>query len=251
MTDKQWNVFLEFKDEFKKLCAEWNKFSPELSFFQSQLAEKVHYNLENSIVYNQDYEKIQKSDDINFIIIGDNPGKEEQLEKNRRYLVGQSGRIAEGFFRRNEELNTDFRKNIIILNKTPVHTPKTIDLKYLLKNGSEDIKNLIFETQIKMAGLAFFLHNGFFENADSNFPELWLVGYSELKRNGIFSKYRDELKNCYSGYSSWEKVFVYQHFSMNRFLIDLKEFRKNTNLSLKESLEKIGYLHKKEIFENC
>ena len=36
-----------------------------------------------------------------------------------------------------KQQNIDFRKNVIIVNKTPVHTAKTKQLKYLYKNGSE------------------------------------------------------------------------------------------------------------------
>ncbi|MEE0351929.1 hypothetical protein [uncultured Treponema sp.] len=249
MNDLQWNVFLRFRDEFKNLCSQWSQFSSELYPLQKESAKDTpDYNLETAIVYNKAYDEVQKSDKINFIVIGDNPGKEEQLASNQKYLVGQSGRIAEGFFRRNPELGTDFRKNVLILNKTPIHTAKTVQLKYILKNGSKEIVDLVNESQKKMAQLAFELHNGLFYNAEDGFPELWLVGYSELKKNGVFNGYRDELKKQYEGYSSWNKVLVYQHFSMNRFIIDLNEFRKNSNLPLKNCLEEIGKIHKNEIF---
>ena len=249
MNDFQWNVFLKFKDEFKNLCKQWSQFSNELYPLQKEAAKDTpDYILETSVVYNKSYDEIQKKDKINFIIIGDNPGKDEQLAANQKYLVGQSGKIAEGFFRRNPELDTDFRKNVLILNKTPVHTAKTVQLKYILKNGSKEIVNLINESQKKMAQLAFELHNGFLSSSEDNFPELWLIGYSELKKNGIFSEYRNELKKHYEGFNSWNKVFVYQHFSMNRFIVDLNEFRKDSNLPLKKCLEKIGQIHKNEIF---
>ena len=45
----------------------------------------------------------------------------------------------------------------------------------------------------------------------------------------------------------WDKVYVFQHFSMNRFTIDLKD-----NFDQKESLQnniyRLGNLHKTEIF---
>ena len=84
--------------------------------------------------------------------------------------------------------------------------------------------------------------------------QLWLVGYSELKEKKIFSPYRDKLRETYklqNQESSWNKVFVFQHFSMNRFSIDLKNFQEqNKNLSLQESIEQIGTIHKNEIFQN-
>lgn len=251
MNNSQWNIFLQFRDEFKNLCNQWSQFSNELYPLQKESAKDTpDYNLETSIVYNKAYDEVQKTDKISFIVIGDNPGKEEQLSSNQKYLVGQSGRIAEGFFRRNPELSTDFRKNVLILNKTHVHTAKTVQLKYILKNGSKEIVELVNESQKKMAQLAFELHNGLYSNAEDGFPELWLVGYSELKKNGIFNGYRNELKKQYEGYSSWNKVFVYQHFSMNRFIVDLNEFRKNNNLPLKKCLEEIGGIHKNEIFSS-
>ncbi len=253
MTEKQYEAFCEFRNSFKKKCAEWNKLSAELFPLQKAVYEKdtPEYPLENAVVYNTSLDSITQSDDIHLIVVGDNPGKEEQFEKNRKYLVGQSGRIAEGFFRRNEELNTDFRKNVIILNKTPLHTAKTKHLNYLMAKGGAEIKNLVLESQLWMAEATAVLHKKLVDAAAENsfVPELWLVGYAELKGKGIFIPYRNKLLEEYSSCPEWEKVFVYQHFSMNRFLIDLKTYREQKNsLSLKLSLEELGHKHRDEIF---
>ena len=126
-------------------------------------------------------------------------------------------------------------------------------MKYLLKNGSKEIQDLIKESQIKMAVMAAEFHQALVENADENamLPELWLVGYSELKKKGIFELYREEFKNAYKDKTNeWSYVFVYQHFSMNRFIVDLNSYRaENQSESLKSALKKIGLKHKKEIFE--
>ncbi len=82
-------------------------------------------------------------------------------------------------------------------------------------------------------------------------PELFLVGYSELKKNGIFSLYRGELKKNYGNgsFDEWKNVFVFQHFSMNRFSIDLKNFMaENAELGIVEAARKLGEIHKNEIF---
>nr|MCR5319560.1 hypothetical protein [Treponema sp.] len=85
-------------------------------------------------------------------------------------------------------------------------------------------------------------------------PQLWLVGYAELKKNGIFASYREELKQAYTlpdgkEDTAWKKVFVYQHFSMNRFLVDLNDFqKKNMGTDLPKALEALGHLHRDEIF---
>ena len=248
MTEKQYQAFCQFREQMKSACDEWKSLADELYPLQkeSALKDTPPYPLETSVVYNRDYDNITQESNIKLIVIGDNPGKEEQLSSNNRYLVGQSGRIAEGFFRRNPELLTDFRINTVILNKTPVHTAKTSHLKYLSLHGSDRIKKLLIESQIRMAQLAAELH----QNLET--AQLWLVGYAELKGKGLFLQYRDELLRCYrnndeSMKKSWNRVFVFQHFSMNRFLIDLSKKRLPQE-NLQQAICRIGTEHRKEIF---
>ena len=258
MTEKQWEAFCRYKKTLKSLCDQWLSLEKELLPLQKEAAAlkggAADYPFETPVVYNTDYDKLTQEDEIRIFVVGDNPGKEEQMAKNRRYLCGQSGRIAAGFFSRNPDLKCDFKKNAVILNKTPVHTAKTVQLKYLFKNGSDAIKNLIIVSQKQMAELTAQLHQDFVKYAEKGkpVPELWLVGYSELKPKGLFKDYRETLRNAYSseeGRSVWEKVFVYQHFSMNRFTIDLGDFMKaNPGHELKESLELLGHMHRDEIF---
>lgn len=253
MTKNQWDAFCDYKAKLKNYCNQWMKFSNELKPLQKSAAEKdtPEYPLETAVVYNKAYDDFTENDEINLIVIGDNPGKDEQLKKNNRYLVGQSGKIAAGFFSRNQELKTDFRKNVIIMNKTPVHTAKTNHLKYLSKNGSAEIKNLILESQKIMATMAAELHQRLISGCTENsfVPQLWLVGYAELKKKGIFELYRDTLKSSYKNQNNWDKVFVYQHFSMNRFTIDLNNFMTNkSDLTLTDSLIQLGHNHRDEIF---
>ena len=217
----------------------------------------VKYELETPIVYNTALDEITKEDDIKLIVIGDNPGKDEQLSKNQKYLVGQAGKLGNNFFEKNKELGINFRKNVIILNKTPIHSAKTNQLKkfaaFAGTKGAE-VEALLEETQIWMARETAKLHQVLFsENKTKEFPQLWLVGYSELKRKGIFEKYKEELKNQYCNENkmieAWDKVFVFQHFSMNRFTIDLNEFAKsNEQMNLSTQLLQLGNLHKNEIF---
>lgn len=249
MNDSEWNAFSSFREDFKQKVNEWSHLSDELLPLQKEAAKNdtPPYKIENSVVYNSALEKITKNDEIKLIVIGDNPGKNEQLEKNKAYLVGLSGKIADGFFKENSQLGIDFRKNVVILNKTPVHTAKTNHLKYLLKNGRENIKNLIYESQVWMAKRTAALHT---QLSSCN---LWLVGYAELKEKGIFSLYRDTLKTCYKeseiSRESWNRVFVFQHFSMNCFRRNLNNFREaHKNLSLEESLCELGTEHRNEIF---
>ena len=294
MLQSQFKAFVEFRDEFRSRVAEWSKYASALETLQRSAAQKdtPDYPVETAVVYNRALDDVSAQDEIKLIVIGDNPGKDEQLSINNRYLVGQSGKIADGFFRRNPELQTDFRKNVVILNKTPVHTAKTHHLRSLQKANPE-IAKLIEISQLWMAEHTAKLHRALWENGASgkksvrsradthgtkigecfNPVQLWLVGYAELKEKGIFAPYRNALKACYAGSDAWKSVFVYQHFSMNRFLIDLKAYQKNRaadggceavcggdktahngtvnggeNASLACDLEKLGEYHRKEIF---
>ena len=264
MNDTQWKAFCDFKKDFKAMILQWSSVVPNLAELQKKAALQAktpEYPFENTVVYNNDLEKITKEDEIKLIVIGDNPGKDEQLNKNCRYLCGQAGKIAEGFFKRNPALGVDFRKNVIILNKTPVHSAKTAQLRTIMKDGGQKVADLILESQLWMAEHTALLHKQLVENADNGacIPELWLVGYSGLKGKGFFVPYRDMLQKTYlsgDGTGSgdgrtWEKVYVFQHFSMNRFTIDLDDFIKQNELqkkNLETQIHMLGAVHKKEIF---
>ncbi len=273
MTVEQYKIFSDFRSEFRSYCADLAlKFGGILRPLQKSAGEKdtPEYKIENPVVYNTALDEISEKSEIKLIVIGDNPGKDEQLDKNQKYLVGQSGKIAAGFFKNHCEFGVDFRKNAIILNKTPLHTAKTKHLKILASLGGEKIRNLIDESQIWMAKKTAELHIGLcrqkspetfrcagkIETLEDDFaglvkPELFLVGYSELKKNGIFSLYRDELKKNYGNgsFDEWKSVFVFQHFSMNRFSIDLKNFMsENAGLGIVAAARELGEIHKNEIF---
>ena len=247
MTKEQWNYFLAFKTEFKQKITEWQKNCPNLKELQKTAAEadKVpSYPIENSIVYNKALDDFSESSNIKLIVVGDNPGKNEQLSINQRYLVGQAGKIAEGFFRRNEELQIDFRKNVLILNKTPIHTAKTKELQFLLKNADSSFSSIFEETQEWFA-------NKTCEIAKTFDCPIWLVGYGELKSKALFEKYLETLNkiNAKQLLFTTCSIFVFQHFSMNRFSIDLKAYQQKNlkNKGLKETINALGILHRKEI----
>ena len=246
MTEKQWKYFCDFKDAFKNKVDEWASAAPELKELQreaARIAKNTEYPFETTVVYNRALDDITPEDDIKLIVIGDNPGKDEQLAKNNRYLVGQAGKIAEGYFRRNPELGIDFRRNVIILNKTPVHSAKTIQLNTIAKLGGEKIAALLKESQLWMAEKTAELHAKLGS-------ELWLVGYSELKEKKIFCPYRDALKTSCTE-EAWNRLYVFQHFSMNRFSIDLADYikaEKKENAPLESNIHELGVLHRNEIF---
>ena len=61
------------------------------------------------------------------------------------------GKLAVSFFQNHPELKINFRSNVIILNKTPIHTAKTNQLAFIMKNCQPEVYNFIFETQEWMA----------------------------------------------------------------------------------------------------
>jgi len=251
MTKTQWEAFSAFRSRFRAQCAVWAETAgtaPDgwLASLQKEAAvadENPDYPLETPIVYNRTLDAVTENDDIKIILVGDNPGKDEQLEKNRRYLVGQAGKLGDGFFRKNPVLGIDFRKNVIILNKTPIHTAKTKQLSFIRKKGGERFEKIFAETQVWMAKETAALQK---ELACG----LWLVGYGELRKTGLFAVYAAELEKQYcadeNDFRGYDAVRVYQHFSMNRFTIDLEQgYMKN--LSLEDNLRSLGYAHRNEI----
>ena len=257
MTNFQWECFNKFCTTFKDMVTQWNNQAKSLIIVQEKAMDffkNVDYELQTPIVYNTALDEITQNDEIKLIVIGDNPGKDEQLIKNQKYLVGQAGKLGNNFFKNHEELGIDFRKNVIILNKTPIHSAKTNQLKKFATFGGKEIEDLLKQTQIWMAQETAKLHQNLLKGSENkDYPQLWLVGYSELKEKGIFTDYKNELKRQYQtseeAKNAWANVFVYQHFSMNRFSIDLKEFStENKNLDLKTQLKTLGKKHKDEIF---
>jgi len=261
MTHNEWKAFSAFRTDFKTMCRQWLRqcgyeySAPDeaaSAVQRSAEAGQLHllqqtaavenstpaYSQETPIVYSHSLDEVQASDTIKLIIISDNPGKNEQLHKNQRYLIGQAGKVAEGFFRRNPELAIDFRREVIILNKTPVHTAKTKELNYLLKYGGEQFRSLFEETQEWLAA-----HTAALQRVLG--CPLWLVGYGELRKKSLFTVYAEELRRQY-GEKSDAPVYVFQHFSMNCFAIDFKKLSDEYK-STEENLRTIGLLHRKEV----
>jgi len=202
------------------------------------------YLVETPVVYNGALDDISQKSDIRLILVGDNPGRREQAAENRRYLVGPSGKIAEKFFRDNPTLGIDFRKNVIILNKTPIHTPRTVELRELCKIGGNSQRTALVEalaeSQRFMARLLAEFQQAFAGEVTPTALPVWITGYSEMKKGGAFEVYTNELKNIY-GKSTAPKdtVFLYRHFSMNQFTIDLKR-QTLPGESLSKALRRIG-----------
>ena len=250
MTAEQWEALASFRERFSKRCAEWTeRSSPWLKELQQRAAERggaPPYPVETPVVYNAALDDARADSDIRLVIASDNPGKDEQRLYNRRYLVGQAGKLAARFFARHAELNIDFRRNAIILNKTPIHTARTQHLRFLLKEGGEAFSALLEESERFMAEGAAALQAAFA-------CPLWVTGYGEMRKGGVFAAYAQALSaiRAAEGGSSLEGgLFLFQHFSMNRFAIDLRDspaLKGKESFPLAERLRLLGLAHRKEI----
>ncbi len=226
MTQTQSTSFDALRMEFRSYVQELNRRSPWLRDLQEELRESLgyqDYNVETPIVYNKTLDDFGPTDQPLFIIVADNPGKNEQKADVQRYLVGQSGKLAKGWF--DKELKLNFYKTCIIINKTPIHTPKTAELGHLRRLAQarspdlgEALDLLLEESQRFMAGLAFRMHAAL----DS---VLWVSGYGELRQGKLFSTWAQETKKLYANAEPGlrQSLWVFRHFSMNQFAIEYKK----------------------------
>jgi len=243
-----YEAFSRLRDDLRLKVAEWTAALPGLREAQAALAEELarsqgtgvaDYPLETAIVYNLDLDAVRPDSGIKWLVVADNPGKKEQLRANRRYLVGASGKQAENFFAR--ELGTDFRAQTVILNKTPIHTPKTIQLKALVRLYPE-------------AAPVLEASQGYMAEAIPAFSRaldapVWIMGLSEARKGGLFGAWRDRLAERYmeEPASGRERVYAFAHFSMGRFAVELKS-RRAPSESTRDAVLRIGAENRKAVF---
>jgi len=218
-----WNRFAQARDHYRMEIERLSRTLPDLQRIQQKMIDSrtPSYTVETPIVYNQALDDVRADSDIRLILVADNPGRREQAAENRRYLVGPSGKIAEKFFRDNPALKIDFRQNVIILNKTPIHTPRTIDLKELRRQGGAVLEAALAESQRCMAQALLEMHQAL-NPAESEALPVWITGYSEMKKGGVFEVYTKELSALYEKNNLKSSLFLFRHFSMNQFTVDLK-----------------------------
>lgn len=245
MTKQTYTLFLKARDNFKKICTDTEKKIPELRSYQQKLVDArglSPYKVETAVVYNSSLDAIKKTDDIKLLLVADNPGRKEQSAEMRSYLVGPSGKIADNFFKSEESLGINFRKNVIILNKTPIHTPRTALLRPLCTIAGEGFSQVLESTQKEMVKLLLEFYQVFK-------TPIWIIGYSEMKRNGIFELYTRELYTLVShNLIDKNDIFFFRHFSMNQFTIDLHQ-RSLSGESVEAALKRIGAMYRDKIFD--
>ena len=219
----QYQAFEALRDGFRNHVAGLSARSPWLGDLQEELRLQLgytDYRIETPIVYNRALDEVGRDDEPAFIVVADNPGKNEQKKTQNRYLVGQSGKLASGWFA--AELGLDFHKSCIIINKTPIHTPKTAEIALLKKLAraksprlGEELDSLLDESQRWMASLGRNLH-------EALGCVLWVSGYGELRPRKLFGTWAEETRRLYASAppALRDSVWVFRHFSMNQFSIE-------------------------------
>ncbi len=225
MTAAQYARFSEIRAEMKRYIESMLVERAWILELQRALYRERGYreeDLELPVVYNLALDDVSPESDPRFIVVADNPGLQEQKFKNHRYLVGQSGKLAVSWFRTN--LDMDFRIATIIINKTPIHTPKTAELRILTRLAGkwrDNLVSLLEESQRTMARFAI-------ELAECLECPIWVSGIGELGNRGIFQVWAEELR-AYAAKSKADtraNILLFRHFSMNQFAIEFSAARR-------------------------
>jgi len=237
MKSNKWEKFEDakqfFEDKMKELENDVKKLECSVPTLKSILQE-------HPIVHNRALEKAD-ADKIRLILVADNPGEEERVHKGYLVKTGMAGKLARNFFNTpspyTENLGIyNFEENVIVLNKTPIHSRKTDDLKQLRRQlrdiGGPNV-NILEKSQVDMAEILFKFHEAL------NKP-IWIVGYGEMK--GIFKTYTGELINP-EREKMCEQIYIYHHFSNNRFIRDMND----NEVCNVEELKQLGKDHRNEI----
>lgn len=250
MTQNEKDVWIQIKDEHRLQIERLRSLYPALKQLQQELIDSrggPRWEVETPIVYNSALENPAFPQAIRLLIVADNPGRVEQEAQYQGALVGPSGKIAEGFFRAHPELALDFRRDALILTKSPIHTPRTQELGQLLKNGEAPMAELFRQSQEEMARFLFQLHR-FLSTARGEALPVWVIGYSEVHPKGLFSQWREAVLRYYADSPTLrDQIFLYRHFSMNQFAIDFNA-RRESGESCTQTLSRVGRLYRQRCF---
>ncbi len=230
MTKNQFEKFKKLRIEFREKISFWHEKYNEI--FKEKIEQIEGYEITNSFIYNEKLDDLTEKSDIKYIWIQDNPGYTEMLQS--RYAVGASGKAGQNFLE-NTGLVDSFDKEVIVLNKEPIHTKVTANLSKLKNKDLQD------ETQVYMSNFIYRLHK-IFE------CDLWILGLSNL--NSIFKAFKESMKLLYKEDNLNKKVFLYYHFSQGQFkkAYNLKEKELNTN-DTQKILNNIGIENRKKYFD--
>jgi hypothetical protein len=109
MTEAQYACLCRIRQSMREYADSLAARAPWLGEAQTALRRDRGYGdepVETPVVYNRSLDEISIENDPWFILAADNPGIQEQKAHQRRYLVGQSGKLAVSWFR--DHLHADY-----------------------------------------------------------------------------------------------------------------------------------------------
>lgn len=171
---------------------------------------------------------------LKFIIVGDNPGNTEYIEK--KFFIGPSGQELRRHFR-TSGLTSDFDNECIIFNKTFVHTTRTIELESIVNQ----IGKVLFDEIQKICALEIAQISN-----THNLPIL-IFGKSNIGPKLLFDSFWKELSRATI---SKGNILVFNHPSPPYLQFDKEwdryrdKFPTESSLSL---LHKIGAINSENI----
>ncbi len=176
--------------DFKTKCIEWQR---------PYDIDEVHF------VYNKDLDNLVK-EDIKYILVADNPGNIEA--QHERYLIGPAGLAARVYFER--AMVSDFKKEVIVLNKTPIYTSITDKLENLKEQSQESqeyMVNLIVELSLLLNAPIIIsgYSNGLIKRKDK-------LAFNNKSLRPFFMKFADKVRE-----KKITDYYIISHFSRNMF----------------------------------
>ena len=195
-------------------------------------------------------DKIKNADKFKYIIVGDNPGKDEYKGKNGRqgYFIGKTSYIR-------NFMNKCAKENeIFYFNKTPFYTKETEKLEEFIKKN-KSFKDKFISSQKEMAELLV-------EIALKSDTEIWIVGHShfdekeKLYNNSFpqkkfFKHFQIAFNDLINKNSKLKnRVFVFSHPSHNGFAADIFDtiVKQNGVFSL-DKFKELGRERAQEYFD--
>lgn len=236
--------FRTLAEGFRNKITDWDGVYPlkDLNCFKD-----LEYELFRTVVYNSQLDRINP-EQVRLILVGDNPGMEEQ--KQNAYLVGKSGRMADNFFSGN--YGYDFYKNVLIMNKTPLHTKSTSQLTEI----NRKYPGFIRETQEYMAGLIYDL-------AEILEVPVFVTGFAGCRTpDGQWLRTTAAGKPLSSQAAPWffrtlkqkfmqrkDLLFLFKHFSYGNFSRDLNPLAAK-GMKVQDAVKKIGSEYAAELLNS-
>ncbi|WP_319205079.1 hypothetical protein [uncultured Ilyobacter sp.] len=228
MTSQQYEKFIKIRERFRQEVDKYRENYPDFAESLLKRYEQEEKGM-RAFVYNEKLDYLEKNDSIKYVWVTDNPGFRES--KENKYAVGISGKTGKNFMEENGFVK-DFDREVIVLNKSFVHTKVTSELGKFNLYGDILKKNQKF-----MGELACGLQEIFG-------CDMWILGTSNL--NKIFKSFRETIESK----GEFDDIYFYYHFSQGQFKKAYNR-KKNElmNQNPKEICKIIGIENRNKLFK--